>query len=177
LPDAKAAGSKSPTCVPLHCRTSPFQRDELDLPTRKNIEAETVVLLCGRAAEELTLGDASLGSGCDEHLRRQRGFYLRPQGRVEGSPKGQRPAPASRASLRRLTGTSRSDRQASSTSGQCDRRRARQSALPLRRRGPGNFRKPVALAPPWVPVNKEERLMMVIAAIDVASCGSAAAGS
>jgi hypothetical protein len=43
-----------------------FDRNEFDLPTRKDVEASVVVSLCGRAAEQILLGEISVGSGGDE---------------------------------------------------------------------------------------------------------------
>jgi cell division protease FtsH len=43
-----------------------FDREEPDLPTREIVEARVVVSLCGRAGEQLFLGEASVGSGGDE---------------------------------------------------------------------------------------------------------------
>jgi cell division protease FtsH len=39
--------------------------DETDLPTRRTFEFKVVVTLCGRAAETLLVGEASVGSGLD----------------------------------------------------------------------------------------------------------------
>ncbi len=47
-------------------RTMLEQEEEPDLPTRTSVEARTVVLLCGRAAEQIFFDEASVGSGTDE---------------------------------------------------------------------------------------------------------------
>jgi cell division protease FtsH len=39
--------------------------DDVDLPTRGTFEARVIVTLCGRAAEALIVGEASVGSGLD----------------------------------------------------------------------------------------------------------------
>jgi cell division protease FtsH len=39
--------------------------DESDLPTRRTFEARVIMMLCGRAAETLLLGEASVGGGLD----------------------------------------------------------------------------------------------------------------
>jgi cell division protease FtsH len=43
-----------------------IQMDKDDLPTRDSVERQAVVLLCGRAAERLLIGNVALGAGGDD---------------------------------------------------------------------------------------------------------------
>lgn len=43
-----------------------IQKEEDDMPTRDSIERRSIALLCGRSAEKLLIGEASIGAGGDD---------------------------------------------------------------------------------------------------------------